>query len=182
MVTNKPRVAGYVSQELKDLFQAFTKERQLSESKALGVLLAEYFGVNHKVAHPSSLDLIKRIEALEAEVFRSGKKSAQVFAKAKRNSLEPETSLLFGESSDESPSNSPPAKADNKRWLVSRVAHERAVARGCDRNVVGFKSWARRNPQRCIKDFGLRLLENRSKSNIAPTYEDLRWGDELIDF
>lgn len=65
MATSKPRVAGYVSQELKDLFQAFTQERELSESKALGVLLAEYFGVSQEVAHPTAFDLVKRIEATE---------------------------------------------------------------------------------------------------------------------
>jgi hypothetical protein len=46
MVTQNPKVSAYVPQVLKDRLKQFTEERELSESQAVTVILAEYFGMN----------------------------------------------------------------------------------------------------------------------------------------
>ena len=65
MTTKNTRVAAYLPPDVEDAFKAFKAERGLGESKALIAILAEYFGVSQEVAHPTALDLVKRIERIE---------------------------------------------------------------------------------------------------------------------
>ena len=72
MPAKSPKLSAYVSQEMHDRLVQFQKERSLkSESVALGVILAEYFGIDQKVDRQSSLLLTDnfvskdRFEALE---------------------------------------------------------------------------------------------------------------------
>ena len=72
MGTEKPKVSGYVSEEIYARFKLFQEERSPnSASAALGIILSEYFGVDQKVNQQSSLLLTDnfvskdRFEALE---------------------------------------------------------------------------------------------------------------------
>lgn len=72
MSTEKPKVSGYVSEEIYARFKSFQEERSPnSASAALGIILSEYFGVDQKVDRQSSLLLTdnfvskERFEALE---------------------------------------------------------------------------------------------------------------------
>ena len=49
MSTDKPKVAAYVPQPLKDKLVEFQKERNISESQAVTVILAEYFGLQTEI-------------------------------------------------------------------------------------------------------------------------------------
>lgn len=205
MATDKPRVAGYVSQELKALFQTFTKERKLSESKALGVLLSEYFGVSQEVAHHSSLGLVKRIEALEEglsqlsqrfdeyspppdEWFTSvpgldGETVEEIEEQQPVKVDEPKSeqiNLLESESENDSPSELP-AKADGKRWLTKNQAYEMAVSLQWDKSPDRFMRWSKSHPEECLSMFGIRRLPAVRGSRTAPVFEDVSWRDRIVD-
>lgn len=187
MATDKPRVAGYVSQELKNLFQAFTQERGLSESKAMAVLLTEYFGVSQEVTHPSSLDLVRRIEAIEQKmeahlVSHSNSLSTKAFAVPKTKAKKAVIGNQLGLAVDKSGPDSPPARPDGQRWLSTSQAFERAVIRGCERNKNGFKGWSQRKPDECLAEYQLRRIENvpgHKRSSTAPGYEDMDWENQV---
>lgn len=52
MVTQNPRIAAYVPQVIKEQFEAFKSDRKIKgDSQALIIILSEYFGVSHPVAH-----------------------------------------------------------------------------------------------------------------------------------
>ncbi len=53
MPTDNPKVSGYVPQPIYDRLIEFQKERKISISQAVTVVLAEYFGVNHQVDQAS---------------------------------------------------------------------------------------------------------------------------------
>lgn len=80
MPTKNPKVSGYVSAELSDALKKFARDRGVSESKALGLILAEYFGIGQNVGpvqgrvdpeqiaalESAIVDLQQRVESLEA--------------------------------------------------------------------------------------------------------------------
>lgn len=68
-----------------------------------------------------------------------------------------------------------PARADGGRWLTTAQAFDRAVSRGCQRNLNGFKGWSQRSPEECLEEYGLRRLDHKSNSRTAPGYEDTLW-------
>lgn len=49
MSTDKPKVSAYVPQSVKDSLVAFHKERNISESQAVTIILAEYFGLQSQI-------------------------------------------------------------------------------------------------------------------------------------
>jgi hypothetical protein len=71
MATDNKKVSGYLPQSIFDLFEDFRGKRSLSASSALITILSEYFKVDQKVDHQSSLLLTddfvskERFEALE---------------------------------------------------------------------------------------------------------------------
>jgi hypothetical protein len=62
MATKNPRVVGYIQPETHAKLQRYMQENNLSESKALDVILGEYFGVEvPRVAPSSTPDIDSRI-------------------------------------------------------------------------------------------------------------------------
>jgi len=77
-------------------------------------------------------------------------------------------------------SNTPPSKADGKRWLSSKDAWLIAKDRGCDRNLEGFRKWSVRHPDMCSESFSLSKLPVLVKGcTTAPAFQDLRYNDDL---
>jgi hypothetical protein len=68
MPTDNRRIATYIPKEIDDRFQAFRQEKGVSESKALILLMSEYFGVSQQVAYSSDSPLAKQIEELSSLV------------------------------------------------------------------------------------------------------------------
>lgn len=69
MPTENRRVATYLPKEIDDRLEVFKKDRDLTgDSPALIAILSEFFGVSVAVAHPSSSNLSKRVEALESQI------------------------------------------------------------------------------------------------------------------
>lgn len=194
MATNNTRVAAYLPQDITDALNIFKIERGLivpeikdekglraNDSQALITILAEFFGVSQEVAHPSSLDLVKRIEAIEQKIEAhlvshsseplkkaSPAKPAKVSTPIVANQLGLEVDKLDPDTS--------PAKPDGQRWLSTSQAFERAKARGCDRNKNGFKGWSQRRPEQCLELYQLRRIEpDGGRSRTAPGYEDMNW-------
>lgn len=184
MATKNTRVAAYLPPDIEQAFKVFKAERGLGESKALIAILAEYFGVNQEVVHPSSLDLIKRIEALEAEVFKPASKSTQAVGKAQSRTLETKTPLLFGESKSDLLHDSPPAVADGERWLTGPQALQVALRRGYVETQTRFTLWARRKPNKCLEELGLRRFDSQLRgSRATPIFEDMQYGtDQEVEF
>ena len=68
MATKKPRIAAYIPQELKECLKQFRQERGgISESEAISIILAEYFGCP-EVLNPSTALLEARVSALESQM------------------------------------------------------------------------------------------------------------------
>ena len=73
MPTDNPKVSAYVPQSIKDRLKAFREERDISESQALILILAEYFGMpealvrSHQGNHAAGVTLA-RIEVLEEKL------------------------------------------------------------------------------------------------------------------
>jgi hypothetical protein len=81
MPTDNPKVSAYVPQIIKDRLSQFREEQDISESQAVTIILAEYFGLSEMLARsPQSLGIggvtLARIEALEQE-FSSFTKSVE---------------------------------------------------------------------------------------------------------
>jgi hypothetical protein len=73
----------------------------------------------------------------------------------------------------------PPKKPDGLRWLSSEQAWEVAKRRGCARNLEGFRKWSPRNPDECLKLYGLLRLPVLVKGNSsAPAFEDVHYVRE----
>lgn len=70
MGTKKPKVSGYVSEELKQALLNFSTERGLTESQAVQVILAQHFGIPVELSLKESVevggDIIQRILSLES--------------------------------------------------------------------------------------------------------------------
>lgn len=62
MATKNPRVVGYIQPQKHEKLKQFMEEYSVSESKALDLILGEYFGVEvPRVAHSSTPDIDSRI-------------------------------------------------------------------------------------------------------------------------
>jgi hypothetical protein len=84
-----------------------------------------------------------------------------------------------------SESKTPSKKPDGLKWLSSEQAWEVAKARGCERNLEGFRKWCPRKPQKCLELYGLRKLPVLVKGNSsAPAFEDVQYLQEAdcLDF
>lgn len=79
----------------------------------------------------------------------------------------------------ETKSNVPPNKPDGLRWLSSEQAWKVSQARGCDRNLEGFRKRASRHPEEALDQYGLRRLPLLVRGrNDVPVFEDLRYNDD----
>ncbi len=80
MGTDNPKVSAYVPQVLKDRLKAFREERDISESQAVIIILAEYFQMPEVLRSPEGSQVggvtLPRMEALEQE-FSSFTKSVE---------------------------------------------------------------------------------------------------------
>jgi hypothetical protein len=62
MATKNPRVVGYIQPSTHEKLKQFMEEYNISESKALDLILGEYFGVEvPRVASSSTLDIDSKI-------------------------------------------------------------------------------------------------------------------------
>jgi ATP-dependent RNA circularization protein (DNA/RNA ligase family) len=62
MATKNPRVVGYIQPSTHEKLKQFMEEYNISESKALDLILGEYFGVEvPRVASSSTLDVDSKI-------------------------------------------------------------------------------------------------------------------------
>jgi hypothetical protein len=68
MPTDNRRIAAYLPKEIDDRFQAFKQEKGVSESKALILIMSEYFGVSQQVTYSSDSPLAKQVEELSSLV------------------------------------------------------------------------------------------------------------------
>lgn len=73
MGTDNPKVSAYVPQAIKDRLKQFREEHSLSESQAVSVILAEYFGITQGLGRsPEGLVIegvtLARMKALEEKV------------------------------------------------------------------------------------------------------------------
>lgn len=69
MPTENPKVSAYIPQHIFNLFKAFYEERNLSMSQAVGLIFAEYFGVDQEVNHLGRTGLVlDRLQLLEEKV------------------------------------------------------------------------------------------------------------------
>jgi hypothetical protein len=191
MATKNQRIAAYVPENVYQKYQGFKAERGLGDSQALIQILSEYFGVTHSEPFGGSLTLVERVERLE-ELIHTPLAMQPPVITPDPTPIEPEVktdlplvspgqlSFLTREEVElGSQSNVAPVKADGMRWLTSRQAHQKAILRGCVRNEEGFKKWSLRKPDQCSKDFHLRRLDSLTKSNIAPSFEDLKYLDSV---
>lgn len=62
MPTKKKRVAGYLSDDEYDALKAFAQEKGITESKALNLILSEYFGLGEEQPHPVVTQDVTRSE------------------------------------------------------------------------------------------------------------------------
>lgn len=70
MPTDKPKVSAYVPQLIKDRLKRFTEENGVSESQAVTVILAEYFGIEQELSDGLNVGgvTLSRMEALEEKL------------------------------------------------------------------------------------------------------------------
>ena len=114
MPTNKPKIAGYLNQDLFDKFKAFASENSFSDSQAIAFILEEYFGGSpmNQGELPSSTS---RLDALEDEVKLLREMYSPIYDKLFRGESqgEPQGSILDdivnldGSSPDELPGELP---------------------------------------------------------------------------
>lgn len=73
MATKNPRVVGYVQPDTHAKLKEYMQANALTESKALDIILSEYFGVSvPRVTLSSTPVEVERIEALEKLVAEMG--------------------------------------------------------------------------------------------------------------
>lgn len=70
MPTDKPKVSAYVPQPVKDSLVAFEKERNISESQAVTVILAEYFGLKSQINHVPDGSIVGGVTLSEFKELR----------------------------------------------------------------------------------------------------------------
>jgi hypothetical protein len=190
MATENRRVATYLPTSLYERFERFKGERSLGESKALIVILSEYFEVGQKVAQSDSPDILTRLSFLEQKIsevesrfdaFSTSALAVEISDSPMAMTIQAPTQigLLFSESLVTFSGDSPPKTADGKRWLRTEDAYAVALEGGCDQATKsGFRKWSRKNPEICLQKFGLRFLEMPSGSNLAPSFEDIRFDED----
>lgn len=59
------------------------------------------------------------------------------------------------------------------RMLTTQQAWEVARERGCGKSKEAFRSWSKRNPADCQRLYQLQVLENSTRDNTLPSYEDV---------
>lgn len=70
MATKNPRVVGYIQPETHAKLKQYMEQNNVSESKALDLILGEYFGVDvPRVTLGSTPDIDSRIDEKLAPVF-----------------------------------------------------------------------------------------------------------------
>jgi hypothetical protein len=70
MATNNPRVVGYVQPDTHTKLRQYMQANNVTESKALDLILSEYFGVDvPRVALSSTLDIDSRIDQKLAPIL-----------------------------------------------------------------------------------------------------------------
>lgn len=123
------------------------------------------FGEPENLALPvSSVDPVQPI--VESETLQVNPDQIELF------SLIPEVIESVTESKTR------PSRPDGLRWLSSEQAWKVAQARGCERNLEGFRKWSKRYPEKCREVFSLFrlpvLLKGRSSD---PAFEDLLYEE-----
>ncbi|NJR31590.1 MAG: hypothetical protein HC778_00345 [Chamaesiphon sp. CSU_1_12] len=63
MPTNNPKISAYVSQELFDRFEQFYRQRGLSMSQGVSVVLSEYFELESTAPGGLLLERLERVES-----------------------------------------------------------------------------------------------------------------------
>ena len=94
MPTDNPKVSGYVPQVLKDRLTQFREERKISESQAVTIILAEYFGIEQEIKESfKGVEVggvtLMRLEMLERKVAEL----AEIVSQKSRLLSEPDTVL-----------------------------------------------------------------------------------------
>jgi hypothetical protein len=190
MATENRRVATYLPTSLYERFELFKGERSLGESKALIAILSEYFEVGQKVAQSDSPGILARLNFLEQKIsevesrfnaFPASALAVETLASPMVTVIQTpaQMDLLPSELLVTFSGDSPPKIADGKRWLKTEDAYAVALEGGCDQATKsGFRKWSRKNPEICLQKFGLRFLEMPSGSNLAPSFEDIRFDED----
>jgi hypothetical protein len=191
MATENRRVATYLPTSLYERLERFKGERSLGESKALIVILSEYFEVGQKVAQSDSPDILTRLSFLEQKIsevesrfdaFSTSALAVEISDNPMAMTIQAPTQigLCFSESLVTFSGDSPPKIADGNRWLKTGEAHVVALERGCtQQSKDSFRRWSRQNSEICLQKFGLRFLETPSTSNLVPGFEDIRFDEDL---
>jgi hypothetical protein len=109
MPTDNRRIAAYLPKEIDDRFQAFKQEKGVSESKALILLMSEYFGVSQKVAYSSDSPLAKQVEEMSSLLSELRSELSTKVGEERIGELKGEllSELKASSSSSKSKSNSP---------------------------------------------------------------------------
>ncbi len=73
MPSKRPKISAYVSKVVKDRLTEFSKERQVSESQAVTIILAEYFQIEEELKQDSAQVTVggvtlARMESLEKQL------------------------------------------------------------------------------------------------------------------
>lgn len=70
MTTDKPKLSAYVPQPIKERVKQFAKEREMSESQAVAVILAEYFGIEQELSDRVSVGgvTLARMQEMEEKL------------------------------------------------------------------------------------------------------------------
>jgi hypothetical protein len=95
MPAKRPRVAAYLPESLYEKFKEFARENQLGDSQALIKVLSDRFEVALQVSHSDSLEMLERIEQLEASLTSMRSDMLSELKQVVLAELAPHASLLF---------------------------------------------------------------------------------------
>lgn len=121
MPTENRRIATYLPKEIDEKFRAFKEERGLinsdkeaaGDSKALILIMSEYFGVSQQVSYYSDSPLVKQLEELSSLVSEL---KSELHTKVGEDRISELKSELLSElkisSSNGKPKSSPPKQLD----------------------------------------------------------------------
>ncbi len=68
MATKNPRVVGYVSPENHTLLKKFVEKHSLTESKAIDVILSQFFCAASQAESSIPLEVLNRVTVLEQQM------------------------------------------------------------------------------------------------------------------